>query len=156
MSCTPRLSNSYQPNENKDIILPPPVLLTCQKYCKVRTSEIKLEGRSKFASKVLNFQASTGSSSSCPKLQQLKSPTNRRLLESLEVQSFMAGGIDTDDICAICLESLRDELVSSGLCRHIHHTRCLAGWIAKDCSCPVCRETFLCRTDKKNWQEKSR
>lgn len=47
--------------------------------------------------------------------------------------------------CSICLESFGSLEVTTGICRHTYHAKCLSAWFAKDPtrSCPMCRTAFM-------------
>lgn len=46
---------------------------------------------------------------------------------------------DSDEVCSICHESLKDSLCFSAPCGHTHHVNCIGTWISKNKSCPLCR-----------------
>lgn len=53
---------------------------------------------------------------------------------------FYIGPLETDDVCGICHSELTNG-VSTG-CSHEYHTECLAKWLDKSVTCPMCREVL--------------
>lgn len=48
-----------------------------------------------------------------------------------------------EDICAICLESLRIGRKCSLLCGHVYHIFCFEEWAKESNSCPTCRSNRM-------------
>lgn len=48
--------------------------------------------------------------------------------------------MDPDRTCAICLNSMFKG-VRMHKCKHVYHEECIAEWLAKKFTCPMCRET---------------
>ena len=48
---------------------------------------------------------------------------------------------DKEEDCPICMDTLGDQLVSSGPCKHYFHSVCLKNWLSVDgkLHCPICR-----------------
>ncbi|KAH7905952.1 hypothetical protein BJ138DRAFT_1016970, partial [Hygrophoropsis aurantiaca] len=46
------------------------------------------------------------------------------------------------DKCSICLSQFRDKEsgVLGAKCQHTFHEKCLRGWLARNQTCPLCRE----------------
>lgn len=71
---------------------------------------------------------------------------NYNIIDAIEnLPSFPAFGDMRNLTCAICLELLITENVSSGQCLHFFHSTCLKNWLVKDKkrACPICRVHFL-------------
>lgn len=45
-----------------------------------------------------------------------------------------------EDPCSICHESLQNHLSYTSPCGHSHHIKCIAQWVSKNKSCPLCRD----------------
>ncbi|KAK3128890.1 hypothetical protein QOZ80_6BG0467830 [Eleusine coracana subsp. coracana] len=56
-----------------------------------------------------------------------------------------AQGWESEMLCAICLDPLRQGQLCSELpaCRHAFHRDCLGAWVKSKGSCPLCRETIV-------------
>ncbi|PXF47782.1 putative E3 ubiquitin-protein ligase RHA1A [Gracilariopsis chorda] len=67
--------------------------------------------------------------------------------ETLSLASFKVAERHASRECAICLEALADNVVSSGQCLHLLHQTCLNAWLASSprALCPVCRHPLLAR-----------
>nr|XP_011470599.1 PREDICTED: ERAD-associated E3 ubiquitin-protein ligase HRD1-like [Fragaria vesca subsp. vesca] len=54
-----------------------------------------------------------------------------------------ATAITDDDVCSICLEGLQGGTTTSTPkqppCGHVYHQNCLAKWLSRSDSCPLCR-----------------
>lgn len=57
-----------------------------------------------------------------------------------DLPSVPVTGQEAKEQCVICLDPLSKENVSYGACLHKIHTSCLKEWLAKENSCPICRE----------------
>jgi Ring finger domain len=60
----------------------------------------------------------------------------------------------SDNVCAICLESMKDPTITNG-CSHRFCFECIDQWGAGHRTCPLCKETFTAIESKhtKNWKE---
>lgn len=69
-------------------------------------------------------------------------PASKRAISNLPVVQITADDLieETNKECLICLESHVIGMMSSKLpCGHLFHKPCLAEWLVKQCTCPVCR-----------------
>jgi Ring finger domain len=57
-------------------------------------------------------------------------------------REFLIDAARRDDPCPICLEELHTGPAAQGSCLHAAHAACLATWLAKGRSCPICRKRF--------------
>ena len=58
-----------------------------------------------------------------------------------DLRSFMLTGDHGEEMCPVCFDELKTQMVSVGQCLHFVHTSCLKQWVSRDKSnaCPVCR-----------------
>jgi Ring finger domain len=57
-------------------------------------------------------------------------------------REFLIDAARRYDPCPICLEELHTGPAAQGRCLHAAHAACLAIWLAKGRSCPICRKRF--------------
>ena len=48
-------------------------------------------------------------------------------------------GDDEDRVCCICTDPVRRRARSLRACGHTFHAKCIAGWLTRNISCPLCR-----------------
>ena len=61
-----------------------------------------------------------------------------------DLQSFPLTGKHGEEVCPVCFDKLKEQMVSVGQCLHFVHTSCLKKWLSRDKSkaCPVCRAGY--------------
>ena len=48
-----------------------------------------------------------------------------------------------DHECSICLDVVKDKIITLNKCKHNYHQTCIQSWFEKSNTCPLCRETIL-------------
>lgn len=61
----------------------------------------------------------------------------RQRRRSLLTESFIAE--ESDDTCAVCLDSFEEKKVIKLRCNHLFHSECISNWIEYQTTCPICR-----------------
>ena len=67
--------------------------------------------------------------------------STRYLIEDLGWKSDDFTLSESDEMCSICHEPLKEILCFNQNCGHTHHVKCMETWISKSRSCPLCRAT---------------
>lgn len=52
--------------------------------------------------------------------------------------------------CAICLDLMHPEVITTTICGHIFHTECIRRWLQADTRCPVCLTEQVSSSDVNN------
>ncbi|KAI4326653.1 hypothetical protein MLD38_031943 [Melastoma candidum] len=67
-------------------------------------------------------------------------PGNKTAIKSLEAVQEDGSGGSAEDSCAICMDNIRagPQQVRTP-CQHVYHGECIAGWLKRSNSCPLCR-----------------
>jgi hypothetical protein len=51
---------------------------------------------------------------------------------------------DSQSVCSICFEDLRENQIKKTLsrCKHMFHNRCINKWLRTNMTCPICRDSY--------------
>ena len=58
--------------------------------------------------------------------------------------------MSTEEVCAICLDSIHGESLTRLRCGHNYHGQCIATALFRDPRCPTCRDTFVEEDDEQS------
>ncbi|KAF5195219.1 hypothetical protein FRX31_015194 [Thalictrum thalictroides] len=47
--------------------------------------------------------------------------------------------LDSEDVCAICIEDMEGDEVRTIGCNHTFHNKCISKWVEEKATCPSCR-----------------
>ncbi|KAJ3694224.1 hypothetical protein LUZ60_009704 [Juncus effusus] len=73
-------------------------------------------------------------------------------LSALPTFKYRKPNSDNSDLCAVCLETFREEEMVRQLsrCRHLFHVECIDMWLYSHKTCPLCRAVVVLAEVKKN------